>query len=181
MGKVSSVSVFCGSADKVDAVYHDAARRLGLSLARAGLCMVYGGEKAGLLGVMSNACLEAGGRVRGIIPVSFMARGLENPAVTELVKVDSLLERKRALREGSDAYIVMPGGLGTLDEAVDVLAAKYGQEHGKPVILVNTGGFYAPLVATIGHMIATGFSPAWHAELYQLAETPEDAVAALAA
>lgn len=177
---IRAACVFCGSADNLAQPYQDAAAGLGRALADAGIRLVYGGEKSGLLGLLANACLGAGGAVTGIIPAEFLRRGLAHGGVGDMQLVRDLHERKSRMAQLAQAFIVMPGGLGTLDEAVDALATKYGGEHQKPVVFVNTGNYYAPLFAMIDHMIAGGFASAKHHSLYRVAATPEEAVAFLA-
>ena len=179
MGKITSVSVFCGSAEKVDPAYHKAAARMGALLAERGIRLVYGGEKAGLLGVLSNACLAGGGAVTGIIPGFFREKGYANARVADLITVADLQDRKRAMIERADGFIVLAGGLGTLDEAFEAITTKYAGTHDKPVVFVNTANYYAPLFSTIDHMVGAGFCASSHRELYNVAATPDEALAVL--
>lgn len=181
MKKIASAAVFCASAADVEEVYRDAAARLGRALALAGIRLVYGGEKAGMLGLLSGACLDAKGAITGVIPASFKAAGLGNEDVTDMHVVRDLHGRKSLMLEKSDAFVVLPGGLGTLDEAIDVLATKYGRAHDKPVVFINTKGYYAPLLSMLDHMIELGFARDSHKTLYQLVDTPEEAVTLLTA
>ncbi|HYD17077.1 MAG TPA: TIGR00730 family Rossman fold protein [Patescibacteria group bacterium] len=181
MAKLTSVSVFCGTAEDIDPLYKAAARDLGLLLAAQGVQLVYGGARAGLMGIVSQACFRAGGAVTGIMPEHMQEKEILNIEVTEMIVVDSFHARKRVMVEKSDAFIVLPGGFGTLDEVFEVLTWKYCGMHAKPVAFVNINGFYDPLLATIDHMIASGFSAPWHRDLFIVAKDVKDALAAISA
>lgn len=180
MTMIKSVSVYCGTAENVDPVFKEAATKLGGLLAHAGIRLVYGGGKAGLMGLVAKACFDGGGQVVGIIPDHVQEKEILNKDVTEMHIVDSFHTRKRMMVEKSDGFVILPGGFGTLDEAFEVLTWKYCGLHAKSVVFVNISGFYDPLLATIDHMIAKGFSQGWHRGLFRVVDAPEDVGGALA-
>jgi len=157
MVSLNSVCVYCGSSSRVNSLYKEAAGQLGTLLAEAGIELVYGGGRVGLMGIVADAALAAGGRVTGIIPGHLQALEVDHPGLTELVVVDSMHERKRMMVDRSDAFVVLPGGLGTLDEAFEVVTWKQLRLHDKPVVLADIGGFWAPLRALLDHISAEGF------------------------
>lgn len=179
MGKITSVSVYCGTAENIDPSYKRAAARLGAIFAENGIRLVYGGGRAGLMGIVADACFRGGGEVVGIIPEHVQETEELNQDVTEMHIVDSFHTRKRLMAEKSSGFVVLPGGFGTLDEAFEALTWKYAGLHDKPVVFLNVEGFYAPLLQTIDHMVATGFSQPWHRGLFQVAATPEEVLPAL--
>lgn len=179
MKKINAVCVYCGTGSDVDPVYKDEARKLGELLAKNGIRLVYGGGKVGLMGIVSSACFQAGGEVTGIIPEHIQDKEIRNTDVTELFVVDSMHTRKRLMVEKSDAFIVLPGGMGTLDETFEILTWKYLRLHDKPVAFVNVNGFYTPLLGMVEHMVSSGFTPSWHKGLYHVAASAEGAVAIL--
>ena len=153
-----SVTVFCGSSPGVDPAYEVAARELGAGLAARGVRLVFGGGNVGLMGATADATLKAGGQVTGIIPDFLRQREVEYHGLTELVVTDSMHTRKRRLFALADAFVVMPGGLGTFDETVEILTWKQLGQHEKPVILVDILGWAQPFVALVEQVIARGFA-----------------------
>src|SRR5882724_11747956 len=151
MASVKRLCVYCGSSDRVAAAYREAARRLGTILAASGIELVYGGGRIGLMGLVANAALEAGGRVIGIIPAHLHDAEIGHSGVSELIVVGSMHERKQRMFEMSDAFAVLPGGLGTLDEAFEIITWKQLSLHDKPVVILDVAGYWAPLVALIEH------------------------------
>ena len=152
-----SVCDYCGSSARVNDVYKEAARRLGAGLARAGIQLVYGGGRVGLMGILADAALAAGGRVLGIIPAHIQALEVDHSGLTELVVVGSMHERKRMMADRSDAFVVLPGGLGTLDEAFEIVTWKQLRLHDKPVLIADIAGYWAPLLALFEHIDGEGF------------------------
>lgn len=150
---MSSITVYCSSSTHLDEAYHTAARTLGLLLAERGLTLVYGGGGIGLMGELARATAEAGGSVHGIITRSLYDREQGNDACDELVFVETMRERKKLMMERGDAYLALPGGLGTLEEILEVLTARVVGEHRKPIGLVNTGGYYDPLLRFFSHAV----------------------------
>jgi uncharacterized protein (TIGR00730 family) len=154
------VTVFAGSSVGGRPEYAAAAADLGRTLARAGVGVVYGGGNVGLMGVLADAALAAGGEVIGIIPQVLVDAEVAAYQVTRLEVVDSLHTRKARMAELCDAFVALPGGLGTLEELFEVLTWRQLRLHGKPVALLDVGGFWAPLLAFLDAQVADGFVPA---------------------
>ena len=155
---ISRVCVYCGSAGAVGERYRDAARELGTALAGAGIEVVFGGGRIGLMGLLADAALDAGGKVIGIIPGALRDAELAHPGLTELVITGSMHERKRVMAERSDAFAVLPGGIGTLDEMFEIVTWRQLGLHDKPVFLVDIDEYWQPLRALLDHVVAQGFA-----------------------
>lgn len=179
MKKIASACVYCGTGHKVDPVYKETAARLGVAMAKENVRLVYGGGRVGLMGIVSENCFAAGGEVIGIIPEHIQDKEQVNDELTELFVVDSMHTRKGLMVEKSEGFIVLPGGFGTLDETFEILTWKYLGLHDKPIVFVNVNNFYDPLLAMVDHMVDSGFTPFWHRSLFQVVETPEEAIMAL--
>ncbi|CAN5181933.1 hypothetical protein BH23ACT9_BH23ACT9_39870 [soil metagenome] len=149
-----AVCVFAASAETVSDTHRALARELGAALAGAGWRTVYGGGQAGLMGELAHGALDAGGPVTGIIPDRLNSRERAFDSVTELVLVDSLAERKQLMDVRSDAFAVLPGGIGTLDELTDVMTTLHLGFHDRPLVLVDPDGFWDPLQDLLAHMVA---------------------------
>jgi uncharacterized protein (TIGR00730 family) len=158
MQKIKRLCVYCGSSGAVDEQYRQAASELGTRLAAAGIGLVYGGGRVGLMGLVADAALAGCGDVIGIIPSRLRGAELAHSGATELVVVDSMHERKRLMAEKADAFAVLPGGIGTLDEMFEILSWKQLQLHHKPILLVDIGGYWGPLCALFDHVIVQGFA-----------------------
>jgi uncharacterized protein (TIGR00730 family) len=167
MSAIRRLCVYCGSSGAVDAQYRAAAAELGARLAEARIGLVYGGGRVGLMGLLADAVLAAGGTVTGVIPAHLRDAELAHRGVSELVVVDSMHERKRVMAERADAFAVLPGGIGTLDETFEILSWKQLRLHAKPVFLVDVGGYWAPLRALLDHVVASGFAAPSTRELLQ--------------
>lgn len=176
---LSSLCVYCGSSVGARPEYKDTAVALGQLLARSGIRLVYGGGSIGLMGAMAGACLEAGGRVTGIIPhfLDKLEVGMEG--LTEIEKTESMHERKMRMAELSDGFIVMPGGLGTLDETFEILTWRQLQLHDKPIVLLNTAGYWDHFVHLLEHQVNEGFVKPANLALFQVADSVEDVLPAL--
>ncbi len=153
-----SVTVFCGSSPGVDPLYAEAARALGAGLAANGMNMVFGGGNVGLMGITAGAALAGGAHVTGIIPDFLRQREVEFPGLSELIVTDSMHTRKRRLFALGDAFVVMPGGLGTFDETFEILTWKQLGRHNKPIILCDILGWAQPFVQMIDATITRGFA-----------------------
>lgn len=158
MQNIRSLCVYCGSSGAVETRYREAASELGARLARAGIEVVYGGGKVGLMGLLADAALAAQGKVTGIIPSHLRDAEVAHHGITELVVVDSMHERKRLMAERADAFAILPGGIGTLDEMFEIVSWKQLRLHGKPILLVDIGGYWGPLRALLDHIVAHGFA-----------------------
>jgi uncharacterized protein (TIGR00730 family) len=159
MAGVQRVCVYCGSSDRVAETYRKAARRTGRLLAEAGMELIYGGGHVGLMGLTADAALAAGGRVVGIIPDFLHSRELTHKNLSDLLIVGSMHERKQRMFERADAFAILPGGLGTLDETFECITWRQLSLHDKPIVIVDVEGYWKPLLALIEHAIAAGFAP----------------------
>ena len=149
--------VYCGSAGAVDQRYRAAAEELGGSLARAGIEVIYGGGRIGLMGLLADAALAAGGRVVGIIPGLLRDAELAHPGASELVIAGGMHDRKRLMAERAEAFAVLPGGIGTLDETFEILTWRNLGLHDRPIFLVDVNGYWRPLRELLDHLVAQGF------------------------
>jgi uncharacterized protein (TIGR00730 family) len=160
--------VFCGSRVGISPAYAQAGRDLGQGLAQAGIRLVYGGGRIGIMGVVADATLAAGGTVLGVIPEFLAKWEVAHEGVTEMVVTQSMHTRKRRLYEESDAFVIMPGGLGTFDEAFEIITWRQLRLHDKPIILCNVEGSIEPFVATIDHAIEQGFADPACRQLFEV-------------
>jgi uncharacterized protein (TIGR00730 family) len=151
------ICVFCGSSAGASPVYRDAAATLGAALARGGRRVVFGGGRVGLMGVLADAALTAGGEVVGVIPQHLVDREVAHRSLTQLHVVKSMHERKAMMAELSDAFVVLPGGIGTLEEFFEVWTWGQLGLHQKPYGLLNAGGFFDPLLTFLDHAVAARF------------------------
>ena len=154
---VNNICVYCGSGDGREPAYVDAALTLGTAMAKAGIGLVYGGGSLGLMGKIARAVLDNGGRVIGIIPAFLSNKERMLRDVTELIVVEDMHQRKRLMFEKSDAFVALPGGVGTLEELVEQLTWSQLGQHEKPIILANIDRFWNPLLALLEHMRAERF------------------------
>ena len=153
----SAVAVFCGSNTGRNDAYRDAAGRLGRTLAERGIELVYGGGKVGLMGVLADAALAAGGRVTGVMPQHLVDREVAHRGLSELRVVADMHERKATMAAASDAFIALPGGPGTMEEFFEAWVWRLLGLHGKPIGLLNTAGYYDRLDAFFSQIVAEGF------------------------
>lgn len=181
MADIHSLCVYCGSSPRVDEKYKTAAARLGALIAARGLQLVYGGGRVGLMGITADAALGAGGKVVGIIPEHIQALEVQHTGLTELHVVDSMHTRKQMMFDRSDAFIVLPGGLGTLDEAFEMMTWLQLKLHDKPIVFVDVDGFWRPFLRLVDHMIAQGFCRPETRDLFQVVETVDEVFGAIAA
>ncbi|HWP34589.1 MAG TPA: TIGR00730 family Rossman fold protein [Thermodesulfobacteriota bacterium] len=162
---IRSVCVFCGSMPGASPVYGEAIEAFGTELARRGLRLVYGGGRVGLMGRLADAVLRGGGEVLGVIPAGLLEREIGHGGVTELRVVTTMHERKAVMFEQSDAFVVFPGGYGTLDETFEITTWKQLGLHAKPIVLVNVARAFDPLVALLDRLLADGFIRPAHRDL----------------
>jgi uncharacterized protein (TIGR00730 family) len=170
MKSIRSLCVFCGSRVGADPAYAAGAEELGRGLAARGVRLVYGGGSIGLMGVVMQSVLDHGGDVTGVIPEFLMRREVGNPALTELVVVDSMHERKQRMFELADAFAVLPGGLGTLDETIEIITWQQLRLHAKPIGLLSVAGYWRAYEALIDWIIDQGFADAGIRDLFTVAE-----------
>lgn len=173
-----SVCLFCGSSELSDPAYTEAARAFGEQTAKAGWRLVYGGGGVGLMGASARAAHGAGGRVLGVMPGFLRSRERLFDEVETLV-VGSMHERKTIMYDQSDAFVVAPGGVGTLEEVIEVLSWKRLDLHAKPVIFLNLNGFWDPLLAVMEHSIAERMTPESFRLAWIVRDTVEDAIEAM--
>jgi uncharacterized protein (TIGR00730 family) len=181
MEAIRNVCVYCGSSAGADPRFADAADMLGRALAEADVGLVFGGGGDGLMGRLARATLASGGRVTGIIPKFLLTREHALVSAQELVVVDSMHQRKQLMFERADAFIALPGGIGTLEELVEQLTWAQLQRHRKPVLLADIDGFWRPLLALFAHMRNLGFIREQFEVRYLVAEKIEDALPMLSA
>jgi uncharacterized protein (TIGR00730 family) len=157
MAELTSICVYCGSNSGDDPAFATTARELGALMAEAGIRLVYGGGSVGLMGILARAVLASGGTVTGIIPQFLKERELMLKEVDELVVTADMHERKRIMFERSDAFVALPGGIGTLEEVVEMITWAQLDRHVKPILIANIGGFWDPLIALFDRMTEKGF------------------------
>lgn len=179
MTKIKSVCVYCGSSARVDQVYKDAAVELGRTLAANKWDLVYGGGRVGLMGLVADSMLGAGSKVVGIIPQHIQAREIEHTDLTELHVVDSMHIRKQMMVDRGDAFVILAGGLGTLDEFFEILTWKQLGLHDKPVVMVNVNGYWTKMVEAIKHIAEEKFMRAEDLGMFQVVNTVAEVPAAL--
>jgi hypothetical protein len=174
MKEIKSVCVYCGSSTTSDPKFDAPAIALGTALAKAGVTTVYGGGSPGLMGKVADAAINAGGKCVGIIPEHILRLEIRHNNLTELHVVNSMHERKQMMAERADAFVVLPGGIGTLDETFEILTWKYLGVHDKPVIIANIDGYWDFFQDAFDHMKKFGFVRDEHCRTYQMATTIED-------
>lgn len=157
MNDIRSVCVFCGAKPGADPKYVLATRAMGRAIAERGWRLVYGGGRVGLMGVLADSVLATGGEAIGVIPQALMAREVGHQQLSRLEVVADMAERKRRMIEISDAFLTLPGGLGTLDELFEVLTLRQTRYHAKPVALFNQDGYFDTLLAACRAFVAAGF------------------------
>ena len=177
----SSICVFCGSRFGADPAGRGVATRLGELLAAQGITLVYGGGGVGLMGLVANAALKAGGRAVGIIPRFLLQREAGHPALSETVVVETMHERKLQMFERSDAFVVLPGGIGTLEELFEVMSWRTLGLHTKPIVIVDQGGYWQPLAALLRGVVEGGFAERTHLDHVAFVSDLKDVLPAIAA
>lgn len=176
MNKISSVCVYSASSTKIDAVYFDAARELGLLLAQNHIRLVNGAGKMGLMAAVADAALSQGGEVVGVIPHFMIEQGWHHTGLTELIEVDSMHQRKKKMADLSDAVIALPGGCGTLEELLEVITWKQLGLYLNPIVILNVKGYFNPLLDMLAQAVRENFMRVQHGAIWQVAETPQEAV-----
>lgn len=177
----SSICVFCGARFGTAPASRELAASLGALLAREKMTLVYGGGGVGLMGVLANAALKAGGEVVGVIPRFLLEREAGHPALTETVIVENMHERKLRMFDRSDAIVVLPGGLGTLEEFFEVLSWRTLGLHAKPIVIVDLGGYWRPLAALLRSCVEGGFAERAHLDVVAFIDTLDQLLPTLAA
>jgi uncharacterized protein (TIGR00730 family) len=184
MSKIKAVCVYCGSSPGHDAAYVEAGERLGRALAASGIKLIYGGGTHGVMGAVARGTLDSGGKVGAIIPRFLTNWETTNDALKmfeDLTITDTMHERKHRMFERSDAFVALPGGIGTVEEIVEIMTwAQLGQ-HRKPMVLVNIKGFWAPMMAMLDHIRSVGFLHRAHLVQPIVVERAEDVIPAIVA
>lgn len=175
------VAVFCGSNPGTDPAFADAAAALGTTLAERGIGLVYGGGAVGLMGIVADAVLAGGGEAIGVIPQLLWDKEVGHRGLTELLVVGSMHERKLAMADRADAFIALPGGVGTFEEVFEAITWTQLGIHEKPVGLLDVAGFYGPLLAFLDGTVDAGFLRAEHRDLILAATSAEEMLARLSA
>lgn len=160
MTLIKSLCVYCGSGSGHNPHFASAARELGRDMAERKVKLIYGGARIGLMGAVADACLSHGGEVTGIIPSHLDEIEVGHRGLTELKVVESMHIRKKLMFDLSDGFVILPGGLGTLDEFFEILTWRQLQLHDKPVVLLNLDGYWDPLLSMMDHIVETGFARA---------------------
>ena len=177
---VRRVAVYCGSAFGTNPAYLAEARALGAAIAASGLGMVYGGACVGLMGVAADAALAGGAEVIGVLPAVLDGREIAHTGLTALELVPTMHERKARMAELADAFLVLPGGYGTLDELLEAVTWAQLALHDKPVILINTAGYWDGLLGFLDSTVAAGFVKQKNRELLRVAANAQEAVEMMA-
>jgi uncharacterized protein (TIGR00730 family) len=170
-----SVCVFCASSDGVDPIFLQAARALGEAVAERGWGLVYGGAQVGLMGAMADAALARGGTVTGVIPRAIVEREIAHRGLTEFIETGSMHERKAEMARRADAFLVLPGGLGTLDEMCEILTWRLLGIHDKPVVLINIAGYWDAFLGMLDGAVRAGFLRSKHQALSLVATNVNEA------
>ncbi|MGE5675401.1 MAG: TIGR00730 family Rossman fold protein [Mycobacterium leprae] len=175
-----AICVYCSSANNVAPQFFDFARQLGAEMARQGYALVYGGTDVGLMGALARSIHEHGGKVIGVIPVALHERGIAYELADELIITRDMRERKATMEARATAFAALPGGFGTLEELFEILTLKQLQYHGKPIVVLNTHGFYDPLLSLFEHIYEQKFARPDYRELYHVTADLPDLFAYLA-
>lgn len=173
---MQNICVYASSSEAVAPAYMDAAERLGALIARRGATLVFGAGRVGLMGALARGAQAAGGRIVGVIPKKLVHKEIAFTEADELIVTETMRERKGIMETRADAFIALPGGIGTLEELMEVLVLKQLRYHAKPIVLVNTDGFYHGLIEILERQIEEQFAKPTLRMLYHVAGTPEDAL-----
>lgn len=172
--KLANVCVYCGSSDGADPAFVEAATRFGSLLAGANVGLVYGGASIGVMGALARSVLANGGRVVGVIPEFLTRAEVKMTGTTEMIVTDSMHTRKRVMFERSDAFVALPGGIGTLEELIEMLTWAQLGRHNHPIVIANLNGFWDPLIELLHHMIEQQFVNSSIRRFYGVVDKIED-------
>ncbi len=176
MNNIKNVCVYSASSTKIPREYFEAAEELGKLLAREGINLINGAGCIGLMAATSNAALSAGGTVTGVIPHFMVEQGWHHTGLTRLVETDTMHERKQTMAAMSDGVIALPGGCGTLEELLEIITWKQLGLYLNPIVILNTNGFYNPLLEMLHQAVDQHFMRPEHEAIWQVAATPEEAI-----
>jgi uncharacterized protein (TIGR00730 family) len=174
-----SICVYCASSGACDSVYHDEARRLGSLLGERGYSIIYGGGAVGSMGALADGAVARGGKIVGVLPKFMQQLEWGHTKLTELRIVEDMRVRKHMMLSESDGVVALPGGSGTLEELFEAITLKRLGLYLKPIVLVNTRNYFAPLIDLLEHAIAERFMDRRHLRMWQLVDSPDDVLAAL--
>jgi len=174
MTVISSLCVYCGSSTGIDDSHRAAAARLGTLMAARGTRLIFGGGRVGLMGVVADAVIAGGGQVTGIIPEHIEESEVGHQGVDELIVVDNMHQRKHRMFRMADAFVVLPGGLGTLDETFEIITWRQLGLHDKPVVIVDNQGYWRPFIGLIDHVIDQGFARPAARRLFEVVTAVDD-------
>jgi hypothetical protein len=174
--QIKAVAVYCASSTQVGQAYVEDAAKLGELFAKHGVTLVYGGGAVGLMGAICDAVKAHGGKAIGVIPRFMVEKGWLRPGLDEVIEVETMAERKRIMAEITDAAIALPGGVGTFDELMDIVALKKLGLYLKPVVIVNTQNYYQPLATLLERSVTEHFQDEKFRHVWRLANTPEEAM-----
>ncbi|WP_302303081.1 TIGR00730 family Rossman fold protein [Paraprevotella xylaniphila] len=176
MNAIQSVCVYSASSTKIADCYFQAARELGELLGHHGIRLVNGAGNLGLMRACADACLEAGGQVTGVIPRFMVEQGWQHPGLTELIETEDMHTRKQTMTRLSDGVIALPGGCGTLEELLEIITWKQLGLYLNPIVVLNTNGFYDPLLKMLNRAAEEHFMRPAHLDIWKVASTPTEAI-----
>lgn len=176
MENIKSVCVYCASSTKIDEAYFEAAKQLGELLTEKNIRIINGAGCQGLMAAVSDSALEAGGKVTGVIPHFMVEQGWNHTGLTQTIETETMHERKNLMAEMSDAVITLPGGCGTLEELLEIITWKQLGLYLKPIVILNINGYFNSLIEMLEKAIEQNFMRPEHEKLWEMANTPEEAV-----
>ncbi len=176
MNHITSVCVYCASSTQIDPVYFEAARQLGTLIAERHIRLINGAGTIGLMRAVADAVLANGGQAIGVIPTFMVEQGWQHSGMTQLIEVGGMHERKQMMANLSDAVIALPGGCGTLEELLEIITWKQLGLYLNPVVILNTSGFFDPLLEMLQKAIDENFMRRRHGDIWHVARTPEEAI-----
>jgi len=176
---MKTICVYCGASEAVAQAYKDVAVNFGKEMGEQQKSLVYGGASVGLMGCVADAVLKSGQKVIGVIPQHILDSERKHEHLTQLHVVETMHERKKMMAEQADAFVVLPGGMGTLDEMFEILTWKYLRLHNKPVVILNVAGYWDHMIKLINNMVEEKFSAPWHAKMFNVVTDIGDVIPAL--
>lgn len=179
MNNVRTIAIYCASSTKIRPVFFEAAHRLGHILAENDITMVFGAGNMGLMGQLGDAIVEKGGKMIGVIPQFMIEQNWHHSQCTELIVSEGMSDRKQTIERISDAFVALPGGIGTMDELFECMVNKQLGLHGKPIVILNTDGFYDTLIQLLDEFINEQMLRPVKGSMYQVVNTPEEVLPAI--
>ena len=179
MKEIKSLCVYCGSSARVSDIYKDAAKEMGRIMAENGIRLVYGGGKAGTMGIIADSVMSHGGEVTGIIPSHIADREIQHKGLTELHVVDTMHTRKQMMVDYADAFLILPGGIGTLDETCEIMTWRQLGIHDKPIVIANINDYWTPFLSLIDRIVDEGYMREDDKRIAIIVKTVEDVLPAL--